>query len=206
MNRLIRTGVAVIAAAAAVALAACSGSGGGVAGGGGGGGEAATTTLTLASDSDSAASGYDPLLYSQGQFTFFSSLYDALFVTPPTARSAQPGHRIHEQRGEHRDHADAARRRHLRRRFHAQRRAGQAKPRPPQRHRAGGLRLPRPGGASEITEVTAPDAKTVVITWAKPQATPENNLVDTPASSLGRRVSPIRVRWRPRRTAPAPTP
>ena len=51
MNRLTRTGVAVIAAAAAFALAACSGSGGGGAGGGGGGGEAAHT-LTLALDAD----------------------------------------------------------------------------------------------------------------------------------------------------------
>ena len=68
------------AVAAALALAACGGGNGDGEGGGGGGGEA-SGTLTVALDADAAPTGYDPLLYSQGQFTFFSGMYDALFVT-----------------------------------------------------------------------------------------------------------------------------
>ena len=178
--------MAVIAAAAAFALAACSGSGGGVAGGGGGGGEAASTTLTLAYDSDSAASGYDPLLYSQGQFTFFSSLYDALFVTAPSGEvepSLATGFTNNAENTETtltlRDgvtfadgsalNADLVKQ-NLDRRSDTELEA------------YGSLTA---GGASEITEVTAPDAKTVVITWAQPQATPENNLVDTAGVIVG---------------------
>ncbi len=41
------------------------------------------------------------------------------------------------------------------------------------------------GGASEITDVTASDPQTVVITWAAPQATPENSLVDTAGTIVG---------------------
>ena len=42
-----------------------------------------------------------------------------------------------------------------------------------------------PGQASEITDVTAQDEQTVVITWAAPQTTPENNLVDTAGVIVG---------------------
>ena len=59
--------------------------------------------MTIALDSDAAPNGYDPLLYSQGQFQFFSSLYDALFVTDRRRhRRAEPGHRVREQRRQHR--------------------------------------------------------------------------------------------------------
>src|SRR6478609_9181755 len=76
MNRFItRSGTAVIAAVAATSLAACGG------GSGGGSSSSPSDTLTFALNSDASPSGYDPLLYSQGQFQFFSSMYDALFVT-----------------------------------------------------------------------------------------------------------------------------
>ena len=71
----VRAGAAVIAVAAATSLAACGG------GGGGGGSQSASDTLTIGLNADAAPSGYDPLLYSPGQFQFFSSMYDALFVT-----------------------------------------------------------------------------------------------------------------------------
>ena len=65
---------------------------------------AAPPTLTMALDSDAAASGYDPLLYSQGQFTFFSSMYDALFVTDTDGKVAPSlVDRIREQRRQHRN-------------------------------------------------------------------------------------------------------
>jgi peptide/nickel transport system substrate-binding protein len=41
------------------------------------------------------------------------------------------------------------------------------------------------GQASEITDVTASDPQTVVITWKAPQATPENNLADTAGVIVG---------------------
>src|SRR3954464_13785585 len=76
MNRFtIRTGGAAVAALAAASLAACGG------GGGGSSSSSASDTVTVALNADASPSGYDPLLYSQGQFQFFSSLYDALFVT-----------------------------------------------------------------------------------------------------------------------------
>ena len=71
----VRAGAAVIAVAAATTLAACGG------GGGGGGSQSASDTLTIGLNADAAPGGYDPQLYSAGQFQFFSSMYDALFVT-----------------------------------------------------------------------------------------------------------------------------
>ncbi len=81
---LVRTGVALVAAAAmTVSVAACGGGSSG-----GSTGASASDTVTIALDADPAPNGYDPLLYSQGQFQFFSSVYDALFVTDrPTAPS-----------------------------------------------------------------------------------------------------------------------
>src|SRR3954454_17723478 len=71
----VRAGAAVIAVAAATSLAACGG------GGGGGGSQSASDTLTIGLNADAAPGGYDPQLYSAGQFQFFSSMYDSLFVT-----------------------------------------------------------------------------------------------------------------------------
>src|SRR5687767_8119049 len=76
----VRAGAAVIAVASATTLAACSGGGGGS---GGASSQSAEDTVTVALDADGAPGGYDPLLYSQGQFTFMSALYDSLFVTQP---------------------------------------------------------------------------------------------------------------------------
>src|SRR5215213_4827153 len=76
MNRFTtRTGVAVTAALALGSLAACGG------GGGGASSQSAEDTLTFGLNADFAPNGYDPLLYSQGQFQSFSAMYDALFET-----------------------------------------------------------------------------------------------------------------------------
>ena len=98
----------------------------------------------------------------------------------------QPGRGVLQQRGQHRDHADAARRRHLRRRL------GRWTP-SWSRPTSTGAATPTceaygalaEGQAAAITEVTAPDAQTVVITWAQPQATPERNLNDTAGIIVG---------------------
>src|SRR3954447_16798020 len=60
----VRAGAAVIAVAAATSLAACGG------GGGGGGNQSASDTLTIGLNADAAPGGYDPQLYSAGQFQF----------------------------------------------------------------------------------------------------------------------------------------
>ncbi|GAA1973158.1 ABC transporter substrate-binding protein [Microbacterium pumilum] len=70
-------GAAVIAAVAASALvlSACSGSGGG----GESGAPVDTSKLIIGLDSDQAALGYDPVRYGTGQRMFFEGIYDSLF-------------------------------------------------------------------------------------------------------------------------------
>src|SRR5215210_7709125 len=81
MNRFrTRAGAAFVAAAAVTSLAACGGNSSG-ASGGGAASESGSDAVTIATDADAAPNGYDPLLYSQGQYHFFSTMYDSLFVT-----------------------------------------------------------------------------------------------------------------------------
>ena len=182
MNRFTtRTGPALVAATAMLGLAAC--------GGGdreGGSSQSATDTLTFAYDADAAPTGYDPLLYSQGQFTFFSTMYDALFVTAPdgtvepslatefsnNAENTQTTVTLREGV----TFADGSSLDSTLVKANLDRRSDETL------EAYGAL---APGGASEITDVQAPDATTVVITWAQPQAQPENNLVDTAGVIVG---------------------
>jgi peptide/nickel transport system substrate-binding protein len=181
MNRFSRrSGTAVIAVAAVTTLAACGG------GGGGGGSQSPSDTLTFAYDADAAPTGYDPLLYSQGQFTFFSALYDALFVTaadgsiePSLAESFENNAENTQTTLTLREgvtFADGSEltaelvKANLDRRSDADLEAYGAF---------------APGGASEITDVQAPDPRTVVISWAKPQASPDSSLVDTAGIIVG---------------------
>ena len=181
MNRFKASGVAVIAVATAASLAACGGGSGG-----GGSSQSASDTLTIALNADAAPNGYDPLLYSQGQYQFFAGLYDALFVTDKDGK-AQPN--LVEKSENSSDNltttltlkdgvtfADGKSldssvvKANLDRRSDTDLAAyGQI----------------APGGASEITDVAAPDAKTVVLTWKAPQASPENNLADTAGVIVG---------------------
>jgi peptide/nickel transport system substrate-binding protein len=182
MNRFtVRTGVAVIAAAAVTSLAACGGSSSG-----GSSSSSSTDKVTIGLNSDHAPNGYDPGLYSQGQFEFFSGLYDSLFVTDKVGK-VQPSlvdsfttsadkltltlklkSGVTFTDGSKLDstlvkaNLDARGEKDL--------------------MIAGTLGK---GGSSEIKDVTAPDPTTVVITWAAPQATGENNLTDEAGIIVG---------------------
>jgi peptide/nickel transport system substrate-binding protein len=176
-----RTGVAVLAAGALTSLAACGGSSAGA-----GNSSTAATTVTIALDSDAAPNGYDPLLYSQGQYEFFSGLYDALFVTGTdgkvtpnlasgftnsadnlkTTLTLKDGVTFTD--GSTLDSTLV--KGNLDRRSDTDLAAYQAF---------------GTGGSTEITDVTAADARTVVITWAKPQASPDKNLTDEAGVIVG---------------------
>jgi peptide/nickel transport system substrate-binding protein len=183
MNRFtFRTGAALVTAAAVTSLAACSGGGGG----GGGSSQSAENTVTIALDADAAPSGYDALLYSQGQFQFFSALYDSLFVTQRdgtvegslvTEFSNNPENT--QTTLTLRDDvtfADGSALDATVVKANLDRRSD------PDLEGYGSI---APGQAAEITDVTVSDPQTVVITWAQPQATPENNLVDTAGIIVG---------------------
>jgi peptide/nickel transport system substrate-binding protein len=182
MNRFTRTGAAIAATAAVTSLAAC--------GGGDGGGSAASQSaedaVTIGLDADAAPNGYDPLLYSQGQYFFFSSLYDALFVTGPDGtvepnlvESSEPNADNTQLTLTLKDgvtftdgstlSADLVKA-NLDRRSDTDLAAyGQL----------------APGGASEITKVDVKDDTTVVITWKAPQATGQNALADEAGVIVG---------------------
>jgi peptide/nickel transport system substrate-binding protein len=183
MNRFTtRTGPALVAAASMAALAAF----GGGDSGGGGGSQSAADTLTFAYDADAAPTGYDPLLYSQGQFTFFSALYDSLFVTaadgsiePSLAESFENNAENTQTTLTLREgvtFADGSELTAELVKANLDRRTDETL------EAYGAL---APGGASEITDVQAPDPRTVVITWAQPQASPDQNLVDTAGIIVG---------------------
>ncbi|MGY2074420.1 ABC transporter substrate-binding protein [Blastococcus sp. SYSU DS0828] len=137
-------------------------------------------------DADQAPTGYDPLLYSQGQFTFFSALYDALFETAPDGTILPE---LVEEFSNNEDDtqttltlrdgvtfADGSELTAELVKANLDRRDD------PDLEAYGAL---ADGEAADIVEVTAPDEKTVVITWAQPQATPENHLVDTAGIIIG---------------------
>ncbi|MGY1808637.1 ABC transporter substrate-binding protein [Blastococcus sp. SYSU D00669] len=182
MNRFtLRTGAALVTAAAVTSLAACSGGGGG-----GGSSQSAEDTLTIALDADAAPTGYDPLQYSQGQYSFFAGLYDALFVTQPDG--SVEGSLVEEFSNNAENtqttltlrqgvtFADGSELDGDLVKANLDRRSD------PLLEAYASL---APGQASEITDVSVADPQTVVITWAQPQATPENNLVDTAGVIVG---------------------
>ena len=180
---IVRIGTALLTATAVLSLAAC---GGGSGGGGGAGSSSEDGTLTFAYDADAAPNGYDPLLYSQGQFTFFSALYDALFVTNsdgevvPSLVSDSANNAENTQTTltlrEGVTFADGSPLTAEVVKANLDRRSD------PDLEAYGAV---APGGASEITDVTVQDPQTVVISWAKPQATPQNTLVDTAGVIIG---------------------
>ena len=182
MNRFTnRTGVAMIAAAAVTTLAAC----GGGSGGGGSSSASSTDTVTVALNADAAPSGYDPLLYSQGQFQFFSAMYDALFVTdkdgkvqPSLVKSFTSNAANTQLTLTLRDgvtFSDGSALDSTLVKKNLDRRSDKSLV------AYGSL---APGQPSEIKDVTAPDPKTVVITWAKPQ-TSQSALADTSGVIVG---------------------
>ena len=181
----VRTGVALVAAAAmTMTVAAC---GGGSSSSSSSGAAAASDTVTIALDSDAAPNGYDPLLYSQGQFQFFSSVYDALFVTTTDGKVAPSLVTDFANNADNtqltltlRDGVtftdgstlDAALvKANLDRRSNPD---------------LASYNQFATGGSAEITDVTASDAKTVVITWAAPQAAGQDYLTDTAGVVIGK--------------------
>src|SRR3954466_14072667 len=162
----VRAGAAVIAVAAATSLAACGG-------GGGGGSQSASDTLTIGLNADAAPGGYDPQLYSAGQYQFFSSMYDALFVTD-TKGQVVPS--LVEKFENSADNTQLT----LTLKNGVTFTDGSTldstlvKGNLDRRNEDNDELLIKgtfgAGGASEITDVAAPDPRTVVITWAKPQA------------------------------------
>ncbi|MGY1835988.1 ABC transporter substrate-binding protein [Blastococcus sp. SYSU DS0510] len=184
MNRFTtRRGKAVIAVAAVASLAACGGGGGG---GGGGASQSGSDTLAIGLDADAAPTGYDPLAYQQRQSEFFSPLYDSLFVSSPDG--GIEGSLVAEFSNNEDDTQTTLTLRddvtfddgstldaelvkaNLDRRTN------------PELPSYGSL---AEGEAAEIVDVTAQDPQTVVITWAKPQATPEANLYDSVGMIVG---------------------
>jgi peptide/nickel transport system substrate-binding protein len=182
MNRFTtRAGVALLAAVVATSLAACGGKGGGSAS------QSASDTVTIASNADSAPNGYDPLLYAQGQYFFFASLYDALFVTDPsgkvqpslvssfTSNSTNTELTLKLRQGV--TFTDGSTLDSALVKQNLDRRSDKT--------------LPAYGqlastGSSAIKSVATPDAQTVVITWATPQATGPSNLADEAGVIIGK--------------------
>lgn len=181
MNRFKASSTAVIALAGAASLAAC---GGGT--GGGASSQSASDAVTIALNADAAPNGYDALLYSQGQYQFFGTIYDALFATDKDGK-AQPD--LVEKFSNSPDNltttltlkdgvtfTDGKALDSTVVKTNLDRRSDK---------KLAAYGTVAPGGASEITDVAAPDPKTVVITWKKPQAAPEKNLADTAGIIVG---------------------
>jgi len=175
-----RTGLAVVAALALASVSACSGSNGGASS------QSASDTITIALDADAAPTGYDPLLYSQVQFTFFSALYDALFVTDEDGKTRPE---LVTEFANSPDNLTTTLTLRDDVTFTDGKKLDATVVKANLDRRSdkdlvayGSL---APGGASEITAVAAPDPRTVVITWKAPQATPAANLVDTAGVIVG---------------------
>jgi peptide/nickel transport system substrate-binding protein len=181
MNRFTtRTGGAAVAALAAASLAACGG------GGGGSSSSSASDTVTIALNADAAPNGYDPLLYSQGQFQFFSSMYDALFVTDKDGKVApslvtdfsnnadNTQLTLHLKDGVTFADGSALDSTLVKANLDARSDTDLLI--------NGTLGA---GGSQEITDVAAPDPTTVVVTWKAPQAHGESALADTNGVIVG---------------------
>lgn len=180
MNRFtIRTGAALVAAGSLVSLAACgggSGSSGGTASGGG------TSKVTIGEDSDSAANGYDPLLYSAAQFSFFSGLYDALYVTDKDG-NAKPS--LVESSTDSPDHTQLTLKLKQGVTFTDGSTLDSALVKKNLDRRSDKTLAAYGQLSTAIKDVAAPDPQTVVITWATPQAAGASNLADTAGVIVG---------------------
>src|ERR1700729_2640254 len=180
-----RIGVSALAVGA-LCLTACGG-GGSTSSTSANGSSAPSETLTIGYDSDPAPQGFDPLLYGAGQRMFYESMYQSLFVETSTGGAAPglvssysynakktqmtltlksgvtftDGSKLTAQLVEE----------NLDRRSDAQLQSYGAFAK---------------GGADQITNVAAPDASTVVLTFAAPQATFQTNLAGESGMIVGR--------------------
>lgn len=178
-----RIGISALAIAA-LTLTAC----GSAASSGGSAGSSGTPsqTLSIGYDSDPAPQGYDPLLYGAGQRLFYESLYQSLFVQTPSGgvapelvtsfsyNASKTQMTLKLKSGV--TFTDGSKltaqlvKENLDRRSDAQLQSYGAF---------------ATGGADQITTVTAPDASTVVLTFAAPQATFQTNLAGVPGMIIG---------------------
>ena len=178
-----RIGISALAIAA-LTLTACgsAASSGGSAGGSG----TPSQTLSIGYDSDPAPQGYDPLLYGAGQRLFYESLYQSLFVQTSTGgvapelvtsfsyNASKTQMTLKLKSGV--TFTDGSKltaqlvKENLDRRSDAKLQSYGAF---------------ATGGADQITNVTAPDASTVVLTFAAPQATFQTNLAGVPGMIVG---------------------
>src|ERR1700729_1865334 len=165
------------------ASAASSSGGTAAAGGSASGGQA----LTIGYDSDPAPQGYDPLLYGAGQRLFYESMYQSLFVETSTGGAAPELVSSYSYNAKKTQmtltlksgvtFADGSKltaqlvKENLDRRSNAKL----------QSYGAFGK-----GGAEEITSVAAPNASTVVLTFAAPQATFQTELAGESGMIVGR--------------------
>jgi peptide/nickel transport system substrate-binding protein len=173
-------------AVAALSLTACGGAASGGGSSASGGGASGSQALTIGYDSDPAPQGYDPLLYGAGQRLFYESLYQSLFieaasgaVTPELVTSFSYNAKKTQMTLKLKSgvtFTDGSKltaqlvKENLDRRSDAQLQSYGAFAK---------------GGADQITNVTAPDASTVVLTFAAPQATFQTNLAGVPGMIVG---------------------
>ncbi len=185
-----RIGVSALAVAA-LSLTACgsAASGGSAAARGSAGGSGTPSqTLTIGYDSDPAPQGYDPLLYGAGQRMFYESLYQSLFVETSTGGAAPELVTSYSYNAKKTQmtltlksgvtFTDGSKltaqlvKENLDRRSNAKL----------QSYGAFGK-----GGAEEITSVAAPNASTVVLTFAAPQATFQTELAGESGMIVGQK-------------------
>jgi peptide/nickel transport system substrate-binding protein len=183
-SRGVHAGAVAIAAVAATVLTACGG------GSSGGSSSGSADTLTVGANSDYAPTGYDPLLYAAGQSTFYNALYDSLFVTdkdgktvPSLATSFSTSAdklRLTLKLRDGVTFTDGSTLDATLVKKNLDRRTDKTLT------SYGSFAA---GGANEVKSVLAPDARTVVITWAKPQATGESNLTDEAGAIVGAKAA-----------------
>jgi peptide/nickel transport system substrate-binding protein len=175
-------------AVAALSLTACGSAASDAGSGGTSGGTGAGQALTIGYDSDPAAQGYDPLLYAAGQRLFYESLYQSLFVQTPNGGVAPQLVTSYSYNAS-------------KTQLTLKLKSGvtftdgsklTAQLVKENLDRRGDTKLQSygafaKGGADEITSVTAPDASTVVLTFAAPQATFQTQLAGEPGMIVGQR-------------------
>src|ERR1700733_11491496 len=181
-----RIGVSALAVAA-LSLTAC-GSAASSGNGGTSGSGTPSETLTVGYDSDPAPQGYDPLLYGSGQRMFYESLYQSLFVETASGGAAPELVSSYSYNAKKTQmtltlksgvtFSDGSKltaelvKENLDRRSNAKLEA----------YGAFGK-----GGAEEITNVAAPSASTVVLTFAAPQATFQTELAGESGVIVGQK-------------------
>ncbi|HTR94497.1 MAG TPA: ABC transporter substrate-binding protein [Trebonia sp.] len=177
-----RIGVSALTVAA-MSLTAC---GSAASSGGTSDGGTPSQTLTIGYDSDPAPQGYDPLLYAAGQRLFYESLYQSLFVQTSSGGVA-PGLVASFSYNAKKTQLTLKLKSGITFTDGSKLTAQLVKENLDRRSNAklqsyGAFAK---GGAEQITSVTAPDASTVVLNFAAPQANFQTNLAGEPGMIVG---------------------